>query len=91
MHEVTLNDIITLMNERFNNIDKSIAEVKTDVKNIKLHLENVTDKNISIIAENVSSNNTRISAHDEDLMRIKDDKEITDVVLQIPNIIKKQK
>lgn len=62
MNEVlkTLNDVITIMNERFDTMDKSITELKTDVRNINLHLENVTDKNIGLLAGNVSSANDRL-------------------------------
>ena len=41
-------------------MNKSITELKTDVRNINLHLENVTDKNIGLLAGNVSSANDRL-------------------------------
>lgn len=85
----TLNDVITIMNERFDTMDKSITEVKTDVRNIKLHLENVTDKNIALLAENVSSANDRLITIEKDVTAIKDNQEIADVLIELGTAIKR--
>ena len=39
------------MDARLDGMDKSIAEVKSDVAAINTHLEQVTDKNIQLIAD----------------------------------------
>lgn len=85
----TLNDVITIMNERFDTMDKSIAEVKTDVRNIKLHLENVTDKNIGLLAENVSSANDRLITIEKDVTSLKDNQEIADVLIELGTAFKR--
>ena len=36
-------------------MQNEMTEMKTDIKNIKLHLENITDKNICLLAENHST------------------------------------
>ncbi|MBE6843641.1 MAG: hypothetical protein E7510_12550 [Ruminococcus sp.] len=85
----TLNDVITIMNERFDTMDKSITEVKTDVRNIKLHLENVTDKNIGLLAENVSSANDRLITIEKDVTALKDNQEIADVLIKLGTAFKR--
>lgn len=101
MNEVTLNDVITIMNERFDRIEtdfkneissikSDLADVKSDVRSIKLYQENVLDKDIKLLAENVSAINTRLSTYDNDITALKDEQVISDVVLQIPNIINKK-
>lgn len=71
------------------NMKSELSEIHTDVRNIKLHLENVTDQNIKLLAENVSSANERLMSIDSDVRELKDNQVIADVLSQLSTAIRR--
>ena len=50
--QTNMEEHMTSMEKRMTNMEERQSSFENQLKDIKLHLENVTDKNISILAEN---------------------------------------
>ena len=79
----------TSINKRFDELSFNVSDLKTDIRNIHLHLENVTDKNIITIAENVSSANERLVTIENDVTELKDNQAIADVLTELGSALKR--
>jgi len=76
---MTDNELLLAMSDLMDaKLKSELQPLKDDIRNIKLHIENVTDKNIQLLAENYVSaakrfekTSARIDAMEEDIALLK--------------------